>query len=264
MPSLTRDHCEIFYETIGTNGPWLTLINGHTRSSRDFRLLAGNLSKQGIRCLLFDNRGSGDTVCHQPFTLEDIAQDVLFLWHHLGIEYSVVMGLSMGGIVSQLLNNLAPAKVSGLILVSTGSSEQSLSPQAFAPWGKTEESVGQKLQAYFTENFLSRNKILVQAMAKQILQDITSDHFEQRAQSQRLAMQNVDTKPFLKDFRNPVLIIHGTDDRIIPYSAGLELQKLIVGSQLIRLEGVGHLVLAEYSKNLAQDVLDFIKKNGWT
>ncbi|WP_141730946.1 alpha/beta fold hydrolase [Oligoflexus tunisiensis] len=263
MPFMVRDNAEIFYEILGTEGPWLTLVNGHTRSSRDFRLLAGNLSRQGVRCLLFDNRGSGDTKNSPDFTLDDIADDIIHLWDQLGIDRSLVMGLSMGGLVSQILTHKVPDRVQGLILVSTGSSEASLSSAAFVPWGTTEESVFQKLQAYFTEGFLQRNRLLVQAMAKQILQGINSDHFEERSNQQRTAMNGVDTRPFLGRFRCPTLIIHGQDDRIIPFAAGVELERLIPGARLKALPDVGHLVLAEYSKNLAQDVLDFIRENGW-
>ncbi len=259
MAFVTRDSCTLYYETLGEVGPWLTLINGHTRSSRDFRLLAGNLARQGLRCLLFDNRGSGETVCNTPFTLKDIAEDAVFLWNELGIQASIVMGLSMGGIVSQILQHLEPHKVRALILVSTGSSEQSLSQEAFEPWGQTEQSVERKLQSYFTESFMSRNKILVQAMAKQILIGITSDDFVRRAESQREAMRGADTKAYLNKIDCPTLIIHGTDDRIIPFAAGEQLHSLIPGSELRALNGIGHLVLAEYSKNLAQDVLTFVK-----
>jgi pimeloyl-ACP methyl ester carboxylesterase len=263
MPFMARNDVEIFYETLGTDGPWLTLVNGHTRSSRDFRLLAGNLVKQGLRCLLFDNRGAGETKNGPGFTLDDIADDIIHLWDQLGIERSVVMGLSMGGLVSQILAHKVRDRVPGLILVSTGSSESSLAPAAFTPWGTTEASVYQKLQAYFTEGFLHRNKLLVQAMAKQILLGITADHFEERAEQQRKAMSAVDTRPFARNLRCPTLIIHGQDDRIIPFAAGEELERLIPGAKLKALPDVGHLVLAEYSKNLAQDVLDFMRENGW-
>lgn len=263
MPFMVRDDVEIFYEILGTDGPWLTLINGHTRSSRDFRLLAGNLSKQGTRCLLFDNRGAGETKNSPDFTLHDIADDVLHLWDQLGIDRSVVIGLSMGGLVSQILAHKAPDRVLGLILVATGSSEASLAEAAFTPWGETEASVFQKLQAYFTAGFLQRNKLLVQAMAKQILQGITADDFQARADTQRNAMRNVDTRPFLQSLRCPTLIIHGSDDRIIPLSAGEELHRLIPGAELKELPDVGHLVLAEYSKNLVQDILDFSRSQGW-
>lgn len=263
MPFISRQDAEIFYEVLGESGPWLTLVNGHTRSSRDFRLLAGNLSKQGLRCLLFDNRGSGDTKNGPQFTLDDVAADIVALWDQLGIRTSVVMGLSMGGIVSQILSHKVPDRVQGLILVSTGSSEESLSDAAFTPWGSTEESVFEKLQAYFTQSFLDRNGLLVKAMAKQILQGISSDHFQDRADSQREAMRGVDTRPFLNSLKMPTLIIHGSDDRIIPLAAGLEIQRLIPGSQLKKLDAIGHLVLAEYSKYLGQDVLEFFRKNGW-
>jgi pimeloyl-ACP methyl ester carboxylesterase len=172
------------------------------------------------------------------------------------------MGLSMGGLVSQILAHKAPDRILGLILVATGSSEGSLAEAAFTPWGETEASVFQKLQAYFTENFLQKNRLLVQAMAKQILEGITADDFQARADTQRNAMRNVDTRPFLKDLRCPTLIIHGRDDRIIPLSAGEELQRLIPGSELKELKDVGHLILAEYSKNLVKDIMDFLRGQG--
>lgn len=262
MPFMPRDSAEIYYETLGTEGPWLTLVNGHTRSSRDFRLLAGNLVKQGLRCLLFDNRGAGETKNGPDFTLHDIAADIIELWDHLGIDKTVVMGLSMGGLVSQIVTHKVPDRVQALILVSTGSAESSLAPAAFTPWGQTEESVYHKLQAYFTESFLSRNKLLVQAMAKQILQGITADQFEERADQQRRAMKGVDTKPMARNINCPTLIIHGQDDRIIPFAAGEELERLIPGAHMKALPDVGHLVLAEYSRNLPQDILDFLRENG--
>ena len=46
--------------------------------------------------------------------------------------------------------------------------------------------------------------------------------------------------------RMPVLIIHGTADRVVSYESSLELQKLIPHAHLLTMEGVGHLPTGRY------------------
>lgn len=261
MPYLAAEDATIFFETTGDHGPWLTLINGHTRSSRDFRLLATKLSKEGLRCLLFDNRGSGETKSSSPFKLIDIAEDAIKLWDHLQIKDSVICGLSMGGIICQMLAYHHPKRVTGLILVATGSSEQSLASEAFTPWGNSPESVEEKLKNYFSAAFWQRNHLLVRAMSKQILQDILSQKFEGCAQAQRHAMSGADTRNLLPSINQRTLILHGTEDRIIPVSAGEEIAHLLPHATLKALPGIGHLVLAESSKVLYDEILLFIRSS---
>jgi pimeloyl-ACP methyl ester carboxylesterase len=139
-----------------------------------------------------------------------------------------------------------------------------LSKEATSPWGQSYESVEEKLENYFSREFKSRNKLLVEAMAKQILEAIKRDSFEEKASRQRTAMQFIDTSSSLSGIRCPCLILHGTDDKIIALEeGGKALHKAIKGSQLRQLEGVGHLILAEYSKELPGEILDFFRNQGW-
>ncbi|MCX6128246.1 MAG: alpha/beta hydrolase [Proteobacteria bacterium] len=259
MAFLERKDGSIYYETIGTMGPWLTFINGHTRSSRDFRILTGKLSKNGLRCLIFDNRGSGETKCKGPFKLEDIADDVKALWDNLEIKQSSLVGLSMGGIIAQILAYKYSYSVTGLILIATGTSEKSLSPKALAPWGDSITSVEAKLESYFTPEFCKQNQIIVRAMSKQILDAILNGNFEAQAQIQRDAMIGMDTQNFLSSLKQATLILHGLQDQIIPVREAEEIAKLIPHAELKKIEGIGHLVLAEYGSKLSEDILSFLK-----
>jgi pimeloyl-ACP methyl ester carboxylesterase len=52
--------------------------------------------------------------------------------------------------------------------------------------------------------------------------------------------------------KEPVLIIHGTNDRMVPFIMGIELNKIFMNSELITLKNAGHI-----------DILNFIDKNMW-
>ena len=55
-----------------------------------------------------------------------------------------------------------------------------------------------------------------------------------------------DMKAAVTSMRMPVLIIHGTDDRVVSYESSLRLQKRIPHAQLLTMEGVGHLPTGRY------------------
>jgi pimeloyl-ACP methyl ester carboxylesterase len=76
--------------------------------ARHFQIVAPDLRGHGLST-------GGD----QPFTLDDLAADVVALWDALGVAASHVVGLSMGGMVAQALALGAPDRVRSLVLVDT-------------------------------------------------------------------------------------------------------------------------------------------------
>ncbi len=255
MPYLDVTHAELYFETHGEKGPWITLINGHTRSSKDFRLLSRSLVEAGFQCLTFDNRGSGQTKTLAPFSFVEMAQDVYALWDKFGIKKSFVVGISMGGLLGEMI--ASERDINGLVLVSTGAGQRDLSAVSGEPWGTTIEEVAAHMAHYFTPGFAARNKLLIDAMNKQILGSIQNDGFEQRAQEQRQAIAKVENQSLLSKIKCPTLILHGSEDHIIKVSAAYNLQKSIANSELNVLEGTGHLLLAEDSKTLGRCIADF-------
>jgi len=255
MPFIDVPRAELYYETHGEKGPWITLVNGHTRSSKDFRLLSRTLVDAGFQCLTFDNRGSGQTKTHEAYTAADMVADIYALWEKFGIKKSFVVGISMGGMLSQII--ASEHDITGLILVSTGAGQADLSPISFGTWGTSIEEVGARMSHYFTPDFASRNKLLIDAMNKQILAAIQKDGFEQQAQEQRQAIAGIENQTLLETIKCPTLIIHGREDQIIRVEAAENLQRSIPGAELKIIDGVGHLLLAEDSKTLAKTILDF-------
>lgn len=259
MPFLNVPRANIYYETSGTSGPWVTLINGHTRTLKDFKLMAKALIQEGFRVLSLDNRGSGDTTHEGSFTITDMADDVERLWDHETISASHVLGISMGGMIAQYLAAARPARLKKLVLVSTAASRRFIDDHAEKPWGTTLDDVKQKLAFYFAPAFLARNKLLVEAMAKQILKGIVDGEFAAAAAAQRQAMADFDGRHWLPRIEAPTLILHGAQDRVMSPQAAEELAQGLKHASLKHFDEAGHLLLAEAPKALYESVIDFLK-----
>jgi pimeloyl-ACP methyl ester carboxylesterase len=98
-------------------------------------------------------------------------------------------------------------------------------------------------------------------MAKQILQSIQGEGFEEKAQAQRQAVNSIDTAPVLGQIRCPTLILHGEWDEIVKVDAAYALARQITNAEVKVLPQKGHLLLAEDSKTLTEDIVEFCLKN---
>ena len=214
----------IYYETHGESGDWVTLINGHTRTIRDFKMFTKKLIASGFRVLVADNRGAGETETSFPFTLEDIADDIHDIWEELNIDKSHVLGISMGGMISQILASEYQSKVKSLALISSSANDSFLTDIASSDWGDKQESIENKLSNYFAKDFYRNNKLLVASMAKVMLKK-QSGGFDEGAYLQRQAINESNIDGIQSDISSPTLILHGNEDAIIDVTAALDLEK---------------------------------------
>lgn len=247
---------KISYYISGDNGPWVTLINGYTRPASDFRTFSKRLVAQGFRTLTLDNRGAGETET-RSFSFADMVDDIAFLWRHLEIRSTHVIGISMGGWLAQKLASTKPSQISSLTLISTSSTKDHVNNDE-APWGKDFETILRKLIPYFSPPFATKNKLLLTAMAKQIHKNNLDGHFSDNAAMQKQAISNVDISTINANIKAPTLIIHGDQDQIIAVEAATETKGKIRQAQLKIYPEKGHLLLAEAPKQLYQDVIEHV------
>lgn len=259
MPILETDGASIYYETLGDKGDWITLVNGHTRSSSDFRMMARVLTEDGtLRVLLLDNRASGKSEATRPFTIKDMCHDVVALWDHLSIPKSHVLGISMGGVIALGLAIEFCARVSRLILVSSAP-EESFINRTGGDWVAEGSLLEDKMRAYFAPAFLERNPVLFTAMIQQIRQAIVSGKFTKNSQMQRNALVGVSWTGQLQTIKAPTLVIHGELDAVIDHEAATMMVDKIPNSRVTIIPGAGHLLLAEAPKELYKSVKEFLK-----
>jgi lipase len=94
--------------------------HGITGNHRSFGQLAAELARTGADVTLIgvDHRGRGGSAAHPgPFGLRRHAADLLAVLDHLRAEEAVLVGHSLGAFVAALAAELAPQRVSGLVLV---------------------------------------------------------------------------------------------------------------------------------------------------
>ena len=107
----------------GTARPPVIAIHGLTRNSADFEAIAPLLAQSGRRVLAVDVRGRGlsdrapDPMTYMP---DVYARDVLALMEQAGIDRAVVVGTSMGGLITMALTAIRPKAVVAAILNDIG------------------------------------------------------------------------------------------------------------------------------------------------
>jgi 3-oxoadipate enol-lactonase len=237
--------------------PVLTLINGYTRGLSDFRGLVKAFEGHQVSLLSLDNRGSGGTRSSLDFSLSDLANDVVQLWAHLGIEKSSVLGISMGGLIAQMVLKQRPDQVEKLILVSTSPNPKNISANE-EPWAKDLDAIEAKLSRNFSGSFLERNRLLVRAMARNIYEAIERDEFVAKAAAQRSAINSAQAADFEFQSGIPTLVVHGSEDQVIPVTSVELFKEKFSCLQTKVFEGKGHLLIAECPNELYKSVIDFI------
>lgn len=235
----------------------VTLINGHTRSSSDFKMMARHLTGHGFRVLLLDNRGSGKSLAHMDFDLNDLVQDIVTIWRTESISASHVLGISMGGMIAQWLAIHHGALIDRLVLVSTCPNRTFIRDHGSYEWPRDEAAIRTKLSGYFSPDFLGKNGALVTAMARQMAKSAVDGDFLTDSKRQMNAMKGFDALPRLGDIRARTLIIHGELDNIVPENASEIFAERIKDSNRVVVPGVGHLLLAECPRELYELATDF-------
>ena len=161
MAFLEKNKAKIYYEVYGNSGDWLALINGFTRSSSDFRMMARFFEKQGFRVLLFDNRGAGKTLNKEVFSLEDIADDLEELTKELRIDSLSLAGFSMGGIIARCFAHKYTKKVKALILVSTPFDKSFVTKSGAGFFSKNLLEIEENFSRYVAESFFKKNRVIL-------------------------------------------------------------------------------------------------------
>lgn len=257
MAFLSVEGARIAYEVIGGGGPWVTLINGHTRGKSDFKMLARKLAEKSRRVLILDNRGSGETQSDGAFTFGDFHQDILSLWKELEIEKTSLVGISMGGFIAQHIAHTAN-NIERLVLVSTAGKKGAISRTL--PWSDDVSSVEKRLLQNFSKVFAENNRGLIAAMVKSIMKQINEGDFLKNAHAQDIATENFDVSVFTHRSTVPTMILHGEEDAVISVDTVRELSACYDPCIVKIIPDCGHLILAERPRELFSELDSFLEK----
>jgi len=253
MIATAADGTHLNYVVEG-NGPPLVLVGGRTSSIDGawWRYLPA--LAQGLKVIAFDNRGAGasgkpDT----PYTTPLMAQDALTVLRDAGETSAHWFGLSMGGMILQQLALAHPAAVRSLILGATHCGGDR--PPATGADQPTLEGSLRRYANLYDARFIADHPDWVQEDAK---------HFGKMPlhaivrQDQAVKQHNVCDR--LSEIRQPVLILHGRQDRMVPVARAEELQRALPNARLHILDPGGHQVHSEHFATVLRMVADFVEE----
>lgn len=227
------------------------------------------LVQHGYRVIRYDNRdiGLSDKISDQSYSLNDMANDAAGLLDALSIERAHVVGMSMGGMIAQIFAAEYASRVHSLCLIMSSSGKPGL-PKPTAP---VKEAISKRTDGSiqgFIENWVE-GKRLIDSPAYP-----TNDAaLQARAQANcersynpggymrhlNAIYSNGSRVPLLEKINCSTLILHGTDDPLIPKECGEDMAKHIKDSRLELINGMGHNLPEALHQQLCDSIVENIK-----
>lgn len=230
----TVDGLSIAYQQFGA-GPdvvWVTGTASHVELFWELPGWARTLRRLAERCTVtwFDKRGTGlsDRTLSST-SLEDRMEDIRAVMDHAGIGSASLIGLSESGAMSALYAATYPERVDRLALVAAWAHRPDLveaSEMFEALWGR-----GVLLEAVWAQGFADEHLL---GRIERAMGTPTSMAALIRANGA------FDVRPVLPLVRVPSLVVHCTEDPIVPVAHGRELASLIPGATLVEVGGAFH------------------------
>jgi len=263
---------ELVYDTFGApDAPPIVLIMGLGSQMIDWRdefcaLLAG----RGFRVIRFDNRDAGQSTILEhagqpridemlaalgrgeklaaPYLLADLVADTVGLLDALGIAKAHVVGLSMGGMIAQLLAAGHPERVLSLTSIMSSTGEPGLPASAPEAWACLTAPLESELEA-FLDQYVHKWGVYCgpkypfderagrEHAARVFARGV---HSAGRDRQMAAILASGSRKEALASVSCPALVIHGESDPVVRLAGGRATANAIAGAELLTIEGMGH------------------------
>jgi len=216
------------------------------------------------RVLRYDTRGHGGTDAPEgPYTLEQLAEDARALLRSLGIARTHFIGLSMGGMIGQVLGLSYAEILHSLVLCDTSSR---VPADAGPMWEERirvaqtqgmEPHVEPTIGRWFTAPFREKHPEVVDPV-RAMLRSTSPRGYVGCCQ----AIARLDLTDRLPAITVPTLIIVGEDDPGTPVAASRAMHERIKGSELTILKSASHLSNLEKPEAFNRAVSSFLARFG--
>jgi 3-oxoadipate enol-lactonase len=214
------------------------------------------------RMLRYDARGHGGTQATPgPYSIDLLVADVIALLDALAIERVHFVGLSMGGMIAQLLASKHPERLLSLSLCDTACR---LPPES--AWDEridlaltkgTAAFVQPMTTRWLTQAYYAQHPQIVAKLGAMIAKTSVAG-----AVGCAQAIKKMDQAAILPGIKVPTLIVVGEHDVGTPVAAAEFLHREIKGSTLHIVKDAGHMPNIEQTATFDRIVLDFLKSAG--
>ncbi|AZN96629.1 alpha/beta hydrolase [Mesorhizobium sp. M9A.F.Ca.ET.002.03.1.2] len=214
------------------------------------------LAGKGLFVIRYDNRDTGRSTKYAPgeppYTFDDMADDAIRVLDDHGIAKAHVVGMSMGGMIAQLVALKHPSLVISLTAIST------------SPMGTDTSHLPGMTEAYMKHSaegakvdwsdrdqmvdFIVKDAQAIAGTAHPFDKKRTRAFVEQDydrsggflSATNHFQLKSGEDRGNVHELKVPLLVIHGTEDPIFPVEHGAALAEAVAGARLVRIEGGGH------------------------
>jgi pimeloyl-ACP methyl ester carboxylesterase len=257
----------------------VALVEGLGYGRWMWRWQKDRLAGEGYRVVVWDNRGTGDSDEPEgPYTVEQMASDLEAVLDAADAESAHVVGASMGGMIAQQYAlDYDRAESLGLLCTSHGGEDAIDTPEETqarmfgAPDDVVEQSstgnqttsddadereaIRYKMKPAMTDEFWAENDDLISDIVDWRLAGDASDAARE---AQAAGVMQFDSSDRLGEMDLPVLVAHGTDDRVLPVGNADLLAQKLPHAQLAVFEGGPHLFFIEQAETVNDRIVEFL------
>jgi pimeloyl-ACP methyl ester carboxylesterase len=256
MPFATHGAVRLCWESFGDPGaPAILLINGlgsqMTRWPEGFCAL---LVARGYRAIRFENRDTGLSTWFgegEAYALEDMAADAMALLDAAGVEAAHLAGVSMGGMISQVIAADHAHRTLSLTSIMSTSSAPGLpqaTPRAMAVLTQPTPDFRTDPEAHIAAAV--ENARVIGSPAYPWPDGALAERARAEAsrawnptgsgRQMRAVGATGDRSARLARITAPTVVLHGADDPLLPAEGGRDTAAKIPGAELRIIEGMGH------------------------
>ena len=288
MPAMPRAHgngVELEYETVGDPaGRPLLLVQGlgaQLISVEDG--LCQELASRGFLVIRYDNRDAGLSTWFDDarpvnlaaiwggdhsslaYTLEDMADDAAAVLDAAGVPAAHVAGISLGGMIAQLLATRHPARVRSLASIMSTTGDRAVG----RPTGEAASVLVSSMPGD-RDGFIERTVANAKAVGSgtafpfdaEAVRQGAARSFDRAYHPKGTGRQFAailaagDRTAALGQVRVPTLVLHGEEDQVIGVSGGEATAGAIPGARLLRVPGLGHELPPGFWPTLADALVE--------
>ncbi|HEY9622927.1 MAG TPA: alpha/beta fold hydrolase [Crinalium sp.] len=256
---ISHNGVQLFSESFGSpdDAPILLIMGAMSSGVWWSEAFCHQLAAVGRYVIRYDHRDTGQSTSYEPgqssYSVEDLADDAFCLLDGYGLESAHMVGMSLGGYLAQLMALKQPQRVKSLTLIAS---------ERLAEADPTLPEIDPSVLNYHAKagelDWTNRGAVIeYQVGAWRLLSG--SAHTFDESLIHELAGADFDRTPDpttafnhallgggeqwlgrLGEIAAPTLIIHGTEDPVLPYAHALALKAEIPQAELLTLQGTGH------------------------
>lgn len=232
----------------------------------DPRIIDGIAKQHWV--ITFDNTGVGLSSGQVPGTIKEMAEDAIDFIKALGFKQIDILSFSMGGMIAQELLELEPTLIRKVILTGTGprggkgiENVTKISNQDLVRAIFTLKDV--KTYLFFTRTLNGKRKakeFLARIKERKQNRDKMISLKGYYTQLKAINRWGKSTPADLSKIKQPILVVNGEADRMVPTENSYELVQCLPNSKLVIYKDAGHGAIFQYHEEFTKEVLAFLNK----